>query len=152
MYRSIDDYKSELINMYNNAPKTDETKSDTAYGYLTVVLTTQQGTYPLSGGSITVKSTAGKTLYSLLSDQNGKSEKMQLESVPKSNSENPENSASVAMYYDIFVTADGFIPIVLEGVPVFEGVNSVQRVDMIFSATAESTEVQTISFFNENTL
>lgn len=153
MFRSIDDYKSELMSMYNKLPEVSAVgEPDAAYGWLIVVLTTQKGTFPLENAKVTVKDSDNTVLYSQLSDRNGKTEKMRLESVPKGNSENPENTKNVAKYYNVFITADGFVPISIEGVPVFEGVTSVQSFDMIFKAGAENDEVQTVKFRNEYTL
>lgn len=161
MYRSIEDYKREMMNMYNTAPKEEaNTKSGvinnenalSAKGYLTVAVTTQKGTFPLKGARVTVKDTNGNRLYEEYTDESGRTEKMTLKTTSKENSESPDMPGNVAEYYNINIDAKDFIPIVIEGIPIFDGISTTQSFDMIFTSAAESSAPQIIKFNNEYTL
>lgn len=161
MYRSIEDYKREMMNMYNTAPREESANESTvsndenalsAAGFLTVMVTTQKGTFPLKGAKVTVKDSSGNELYEQFTDESGRTEKMTLKTTSKENSESPDMPGRVAEYYNINIDAKDFIPIVIQGIPIFDGISTTQSFDMIFTSAAESPEPQIIKFNNEYTL
>ncbi len=60
-----------------------------AIGYLTIQTRTAQDAVPLSGVQIRIMDNQGNPVYSLTTDENGETQKVPLETVSKSFSQNP---------------------------------------------------------------
>ena len=109
-------------------------------GYLVVRVTTALGAIPLESASVTVRGTDGENeeiIYSLVTDSDGKTERVALPAPPRTNSETPYNDKPYALYgVDIF--ADGYIPLHLNEIPVFSSVTSIQPAIMIPSPEGET--------------
>lgn len=181
MKKSIEDYKRELMELYSRRkvlpantqdvrpPEVDEnigsrptvnlppeiipdTDSYTGIGGLTVALTHSRGLYPVAGANVTVKQ-GDRVLEREVTDLSGKTKRILLPAPSKLFSEAPGTSyRDVAAYYDILIEADTFVPVNIEGVPIFDGVNTTQPLDLTYSAVAENNRPITIKFNNNNTL
>lgn len=108
-------------------------------GFLIVEATTANGAIPIEDALIYVYPSGDKgafpddisgALYSLRSDTSGRSEKIALETKPRSLSLSPSNLTPF-LTYNIYVKADGFYDSQKLNVPIFQGVTSIQPVEMI---------------------
>lgn len=104
------------------------TQQPQSYGYLIVRVSTARGAIPLSGAAVNIRGgsdTEGGILHSLVTDADGRTNRVALPTPQKSASQTPDNGIPYAMYrVDVF--RDGYIPISFENVPVFPSVLSVQ--------------------------
>ena len=102
-------------------------------GYLIVRVTTALGAIPLENASVTVRGTEPENdgvVFSLLTDSDGKTERIELPAPPRANSETPYYDKPYSLY-GIDVFADGYIPLHLNEVPVFSSVTSIQPAIML---------------------
>ncbi len=70
-------------------------------------------------------------VYSLLTDEDGITERINLPAPPRELSETPETAQLPYSVYNIEIEKQGYYPKKLFNVPVFEGINSEQPVPMI---------------------
>ena len=111
----------------------NETTALSEIGYLVVRVTTALGAIPLENASVTVRGTDPENehiVYSLVTDSDGKTERIELPAPPRANSETPYYDKPYSLYgIDIF--ANGYIPLYLNEVPVFSSVTSIQPAIML---------------------
>lgn len=103
------------------------------YGYLIVNVVTARGAIPLAGAAVTIYDgeTEGKPIITVLyTDSGGKTERYALPAPSRDISLQPGNSKPYATYM-IQVDMEGFYPVANNGVPVFDGVTSIQPVEMV---------------------
>lgn len=162
MAKTVQDYIDELI-AYSSRSKFKEENLRTAVpaqvavqenddkvgsedtGFLTVIVTHSRGTFPISGARIDVFSKSGDPIFTEFTNISGRTRTMALPTQPGINSESPETTAGgVSDYYDIEISADGFISARINNIPIFEGVNSLQGFDMMFESAASSGDMQII--------
>lgn len=72
-----------------------------------------------------------RTIARLVTDNSGQTPSVELPAPPKELSQHSENTIQPFALYDAQVTKPGFVRVVLKDIPVFDGVQSVQRVFMI---------------------
>ena len=177
MPKSMEDYKQELMDFYRRAkaipvnsqdvrpPEVEEdagTRPDvalpenfspdvdsyTGFGGLTVALTHSRGLYPVAGAAVTVLS-KGKVIEREVTDLSGKTERLRLPAPAKIFSETPaEGYRDVSAFYDLWIEADEFVPVRVEGVPIFDGVNTTQPIDLTFKVSADNDRPITIKYDN----
>lgn len=138
--KTIEDYKSEMFKMRQRAKSVVAQplpilgdSEDTGRGTIIVVVTSARGTLPVSGAIITVSKTQDNTVIATMrTNENGQTTPLSLWAPKRTLSESPSatNERPFALY-DITVSADGFVSEKLEGVPVFDGVASLQQMDLI---------------------
>lgn len=107
--------------------------SDTSVGYLTIKVSTARGAIPLAGATVNIRSNeddSSTVLYSLLSDNDGRTPQVSLPTPPKVNSDAP-GGASAYSTYNIDVFKEGYVPLYFHNVPVFPAVISVQPAVMV---------------------
>ena len=111
------------------------------FGYLTVRVSTARGAIPLSGATVNIRDgeDSSTVLYSLISDNDGKTERVSLPTPPIENSETPGGQTAYATY-SIDVFKEGYVPLYFHNVPVFPSVISVQPAVMI-----PATEIRTVN-------
>ncbi len=99
-------------------------------GYLKIRVTTVGGTVPASGAAVTVSDPVGEILYSLRTGRGGTTPTVMLPAPRYAESMTP---GAVQPYglYDIRIEKNGYIPVSLTDVPVFDRVTSVQSVDLL---------------------
>ena len=175
--KSINEYKQELLQLYHSrdtvaanaqltppnpdngpqvnlsAPPPDEISAYNGEGGLTVALTHSRQTYPVAGALVTVVGQAGDVAKKTITDTSGKTPLIMLPAPSKIYSEIPgESYAQVAAFYTLKIQAQGFLPVTINGVPIFDGVNTTQPLDLTFSATAGSENPIVINLDNSYTL
>lgn len=107
--------------------------SNQAVGYLTVRVTTARGAIPLEGATVNIRGNEADSsaiLYSLLSDRDGRTPKVALDTPPKENSDTPGGAAAFSTY-NIDVFKEGYVPLYFQNVPVFPNIMSVQPAVMV---------------------
>ena len=109
-------------------------------GYLILHVTTAGGAIPLEGAKIDIKTyepadssdaaTRGDTVASPISGTDGNTVRIPLSAPPKSLSESPGNGMPYARY-SADVTLDGYYTQSYAGIPIFDGITSIQPVILI---------------------
>lgn len=104
-----------------------------AIGYLLVRVSTALGAIPLTGATVTVRdemgnqseNTQGGIIQVVKTDRDGNSPRIPLPTPPRGNSTSPGSSLPFATY-SVDVEADGYYRQFFTGVPVYEGITSIQ--------------------------
>ena len=107
--------------------------SDRPVGYLTVTVSTARGAIPLEGATVNIRNDSienSELLYSLISDRDGRTPKVSLDTPPLSNSDTPGGDTAFSTY-NIDVFKNGYTPLFFHNVPIFPGVHSIQPAVMI---------------------
>ena len=102
-------------------------------GYLTVRVSTARGAIPLEGATVNVRGNReddSGVIYSLLSDRDGKTPRVELNAPSSQNSASPGEALPYATY-NIDVFKEGYSPVFFHSVPIFPGITSVQPAVMI---------------------
>ncbi len=103
-------------------------------GRLIVDVTTIRGLYPVKNALVTVfKGSADnmEVIARFNTDQSGKTPVFTLPAPPAVLTESPENTVRPYAFYNILTEADGFINNINYNATVFDGVTSLQRVNMV---------------------
>jgi len=110
-------------------------------GTLKIFATTGAGTVPVAGASYAIKDKAGNVLFSGITNENGESLVYSLDAPPRelSLTPNPGGPRPYAVY-DIYISKPGFATINIIDVEVFDGIDSVQPVDMTPVVEGEDEE------------
>lgn len=119
--------------MNNDIPQYDDI-GYTGTGYLVIRATTASEALPLEGATVTVYGTEddfSSIIARLQTGNDGLTPKIALLAPPRSLSQVPENGTSSYATYNVSVYKDGFSPLSLRRVPVFDGITSVQPADLI---------------------
>lgn len=142
----IDKYKNDMMHTYNRAnppaaPSVPALKtydqflnSNTKTGTLKVQAFTARQALPVKDVNVEVTKQfldLTKTFFDLKTDENGIIDNMELPAPDKSLSENENFTGPVYETYDIKVTHPDFEDLVLEQVTIFDGVKSIQPVNLV---------------------
>ncbi len=146
----IEQYKEQMLNMYrtvNRVPQpesvpqpapTPEEPIDSS-GKLVAIVTTLRTLYPVPRARVTVFRGEPNNMQVLLTgytDQSGRTEEFVLETPSKSESQSPNGSLIPYARYNMMVEAEGYISNIHLNIPVFSGVTSLQRSNMMLLETA----------------
>ena len=111
-------------------------------GFLAVNVKTANGAIPVENAHVTVYGTSeldengaptlsdSDVIYTLVTDKNGKTTKVALPAKDKNLSLSPSNKAPYKTY-NVFVTKDGYYDSSYINVPIFQGITSLQGVNLI---------------------
>ena len=122
----------------NANEKSMPTFPDGETGYLTVRVSTARGAIPLEGASVSIRGSTEElsgVIYSLLSDRDGKTPRVSLNTPPAKSSAEPGAVTPYATY-NIDVFKEGYTPVFFHNVPIFSGITSVQPAVMIPSGAS----------------
>jgi hypothetical protein len=144
--KTIDDYKREMLEAYAKRviatplPQYEISDETAGQGRLVVILTAARGAFPIKDGQIKIYKSGEDTILTLLrTDANGQGG-VSLTAPKRSLSEAPgEESGKTYALYDIVATASGFEAMRINSVPVFDGVTSLQTVNMIALSAANGS-------------
>ena len=104
-------------------------------GFLKIHATMGQQTLPVAGSYVEVSRILGngerRVYFEGETNADGILDGIVLPTQLKSFSEFPQNAVDPAFQYDVRVSKPGFRPVVINGIPVFAGVKSIQPVNMI---------------------
>ena len=107
--------------------------TSSAVGYLTVMVSTARGAIPLEGATVNIRNDDienSEIIFSLLSDRDGKTPKVALQTPPEENSDSPGGAPAFSTY-NIDVYKDGYAPLFFHNVPIFPDVISIQPAVMV---------------------
>lgn len=115
-------------------------------GLLAVNVTTAKGALPIAGAHISVTDENGAIMAFLTTDISGKTHAISLPTPPESLSENPENTLKPYAAYNVLVTAEGFYPVEVLKIPIFDTVQSIQPIDLVPLREYETDPHRTITY------
>ena len=96
-----------------------------AIGYLTMQARTAHDALPLQGVRITVLDDEGNRVYELVTDENGETRRVALETVDKRFSLNPDFTGTPFVSYNVLAQAEGFDSLYVSAIPVYDGQEAV---------------------------
>lgn len=106
-------------------------------GFITVNVRTAGGALPVSGAVVTITDTKGNAVAVIISDISGSTDVVELPTPSKENSLIP-NGGEVSSFYNVDASSDGFYNTVVSGIPIFDGITSIQQILMIPIAKGDS--------------
>lgn len=159
MEKTIEEYIRELKNMAqksiykDNVITTVAPPKNEAIGNLIISVTHSQNTMPVVDAVFTVRDKNRNVVFSGRTDMSGKSEALELPAISKDISERPGTGLiNSAVFYDVSIEAENYIPFTIKNIPIFEGITTLQNFDMTFFAASPDGLPQTITLPTENTL
>jgi len=108
-----------------------EKTNSMAIGYLTIQTRTAHDALPLSGVFIRIMNARGNSVYELVTDENGETQTVSLETVDKSFSLNPYFSGTPYTSYNVLALASGFNSLYVSEIPIYEGETAVLPITLI---------------------
>ena len=102
-----------------------------AIGYLTIQARTADDAVPLQGVQVTVLDDQGRGIYELITDENGETQTIPLETVSRDFSLESSYAGKPYVSYGVFAQAPGFNSFYITGVPVFEGEIAIQPLALV---------------------
>ncbi len=109
---------------------------------------TARNALPVEGARVLVTKVIGgsrHTFYDLLTDSSGQTQVLEMPAPSGELSQSPTVSVQPYALYDADITAEGYIPVSVRSLPVFEGILSVQRIALVPSAGTDEKETITES-------
>lgn len=159
MEKTIEDYIQELKEISKRsifkekAIETAAPPANEATGNLIISVTHSQNTMPVSNAVFKVFNKNGNLMESGKTDISGKSDEIKLPAINKSISERPGTELiNSAVFYDLSIDAENYIPFTIKNIPIFEGITTLQNFDMTFFAASPDGLPQTITLPTENNL
>ena len=158
-------YKNEMMKMYNSAHKNDavpviseiETTpipteitpiappQNEQEGRLLGVVTNFNSLYPVENAKVTIFSGEYEDMNIIdtdLTDTSGKTKVFRLPTPDKNLSMAPDLSQRPYAVYNMLVESDGFLKNIHLNIPVFSGITSIQKSDLIIDADQTGNEPQ----------
>ena len=103
-----------------------------AFGTIIFQVTGGQGAFPIPNAEIIITKSLSNRLslsISLLTDESGRTEPVSLPAPSRSLSLSP-NNGNVYASYEAKVTAEGYLPTKIKNLPVFDGITTLQPVNL----------------------
>ena len=150
----IEKYRKEMLEKYGgtapaeaapaaamnvNPTDTDEKTASSEKGRLSAWVTSVANIYPVKNARVTVFTGSPDNMTvvdSCATDESGKTKEFLLDAPPKSLSMASGAPALPYTLYNLRVSADGFLDNIHLNIPVFSGITSVQKSDMLPNAVA----------------
>lgn len=102
-----------------------------AIGYLTIQARTAHDALPISGAFIRIMNAQGASVYELITDENGETQAVSLQTVDKSLSQNPNFPGTPYVSYNVLALSPGFNSLYVSQIPIFEGETAVLPLNLI---------------------
>jgi len=96
-----------------------------AIGYLLIQARTAHDAVPLSGVKIRITDMDSNTLYNLITDENGETPVISLETMDKSFSQTPYYNGIPFTSYSVYAQAPGFDSLLVSDIPIYDGETAV---------------------------
>ena len=119
-------------------------------GYLRVETRTNFDEIPVANARVLVKNTDGDIIFDLLTDIDGKTATVALETVDKKYSLDPNYQGDPYTSYNLEISADGFETIFIHGVHIFDTQTAIQPVNMIPMLSSETEPSQFNIYIGKN--
>ena len=135
----IEKYKAEMLNMSKRAIPTQATAENVSNGELIVMVTAIRNLYPIENAKITVFKGSMENRVKIteaLTNESGRTERIILPAPDKIFSETKGSNTIPYELYNLLVEADGYIDNIHLNIPIFSGVTSIQRVNLLQSESA----------------
>ncbi len=135
----IEKYKNDMLKKYGSSAAEETTAAAPEKGRLSANVTSVANIYPVRGAKVTVFTGSPDSmtvLDSAVTDESGKTRDFLLDAPPKSLSMTSGAPALPYTLYNLLISADGFLDNIHLNIPVFSGIASVQRSDMLPKAVA----------------
>lgn len=135
----IEKYKNDMLKKYGSSAAEETTAAAPEKGRLSANVTSVANIYPVMGARVTVFTGSPDSmtvLDSAITDESGKTRVFLLDAPPKSLSMTSGAPALPYTLYNLLISADGFLDNIHLNIPVFSGIASVQRSDMLPKAVA----------------
>ena len=136
----IEKYKNDMLKKYGSSAAEETTAAAAPEkGRLSANVTSVANIYPVMGAKVTVFTGSPDSmtvLDSAVTDESGKTRDFLLDAPPKSLSMTSGAPALPYTLYNLLISADGFLDNIHLNIPVFSGIASVQRSDMLPKAVA----------------
>ncbi|MBQ2730089.1 MAG: hypothetical protein IJF69_04885 [Clostridia bacterium] len=101
-------------------------------GFLKIQALSAGGAFPVMDAVVIISDSEGKSIASLRTDSSGLTETISLSAPPRSLSQSPPNiPLQPYSTFTVQVSKDGYYPVEDYSVPVFDGITSIQRANMI---------------------
>lgn len=114
-----------------------------AIGYLTIQARTAHDAVPLSGVAVTVSDSQGNTLYKLTTDESGEAQKIPLETLDRSFSQNENFTGTPFNSYNVLAQAQGFNSLYVSQIPIYENENAILPLALVPMQNQQRTPSQT---------
>ena len=124
-------------------PEPGNPTDESPTGGLIVSTTALRRLYPVPSARVTVFTGPYENMEVIdtgVTDESGKRKVFRLETPERSLSQSAGATKKPYALYNVFVQADGYVDTVNTNIPIFEGVTSLQNIDMILRSTAENKE------------
>ena len=135
----IEKYKNDMLKKYGSSAAEETTAAAPEKGRLSANVTSVANIYPVMGARVTVFTGSPDSmtvLDSAVTDESGRTRVFLLDAPPKSLSMTSGAPALPYTLYNLLISADGFLDNIHLNIPVFSGIASVQRSDMLPKAVA----------------
>lgn len=144
----LEKYKAQMLEMYQKSnravptvtePLPETPPTDTASGKLIGLVTTVRSLYPVPNAKITVFEGSPDNMNVIdtaFTDQSGRTREFVLPTPKKALSLDEQNTVIPYALYNMMVEADGYVSNIHLNIPVFSGVTSLQRSNLMLSETA----------------
>ncbi len=149
----IEQYKQEMLNMYKKSKNLKPTKnfveaavynpptenSDSQKGSLIAIVTALRGIYPVENAEVTVfTGNIGdkQVIDKAFTDSSGRTRPFLLDTPNKQISLEEQNDSTPYSAYNLEIKAEGYRDNVHINIPIFSGVTSLQRSNMMLLETA----------------
>ncbi|MDR0287866.1 MAG: peptidoglycan-binding protein [Clostridiales bacterium] len=109
-------------------------------GYLIVKTSMANDAIPIKGANVVIKDTNGNILHTLTTDISGKTEKVQLFAPDKIYDQDPCYKGATYSTYRVEVNYPGYITEIINGVQIFDTIESLEPVNMHPIINGENTE------------
>ncbi len=151
MDKTIDEYISELREYqkrsknYISVNSTVNNDFSPYRGRLIFNITHSRGTFPVPNALITLYD--GDTIINAVNtDESGKSPTLTLDAFDKKFSESPtSDNRNITKFYNAKIEADDFVSVLIQNIPIYENITTLQSYDMLFRSAAENQEMQIVT-------
>ena len=157
MNRTVEDYIDELREFqkrstnYISTPlsstsaKNGSNNDYSPYrGRLIFNITHSQGTYPIPNALITIYD-GNEIINAVTTDESGQSPKITLDAFDSRFSESPGSDVkNITKFYNAKIDADGFVSVMIQNIPIYENITTLQKYDMLFKTASENNDMQVV--------
>lgn len=135
--KTFDDYLNEMLKMYENKktiPAVSENiVENTGKGSIIVVVNGGNNAIPLKNAKVKIMNKNGIVLYEILTDESGKTQKIELDAPKAVDSLSPStNGIPVFAFYDISAEKENYATDIIKNVPVFDSTVSIQEFNLVW--------------------
>lgn len=114
-----------------------------AIGYLTMQVRTAHDALPLQGVQITVLDDEQNRVYELMTDENGETRTVPLETVDKRYSLNKDFTGTPYVAYNVLAQTEGFDSVFVSDIPVYDGEKAVLPIMLVPMQGQQRSQIQT---------